>query len=101
MADQDHCSCWPDGDWGPDCAAHDEAYKRGGGFWDRLEADAALAAGIARRGRWYYHGWMSLLMFCGVRVFANRQVSWLTRRMWGRQHRFNWGRRRKDGGNDK
>lgn len=69
---KDHCSCWWDGDW------------------DRLEADAALAAGISQRGRWYGHGLMALLMFGGVRIFANRQVSWFTRRMWGRQHRFNW-----------
>ncbi len=93
----DHCSCWPDGDWGPDCAAHDKAYDKGGNHWDRLAADAALAAGIAKRGRWYGHGLMAALMFAGVRIFASRPVSFLTRGVWGKQHRFNWGQKRKGG----
>jgi len=95
---KDYCSCWWDGDWGENCREHDEAYERGGGHFDRWRADFALARGIARRATWrtlYGHIPMAALMFCGVRLFASRPVSFLTRGMWGRQSRFNWGRRRK------
>jgi hypothetical protein len=76
----DGCSCWPDGEWLPCCVAHDLAYWRGGTRRERLAADQAMKACVARQGR----AVLSHIMYVGVRLGG---VWWLpTPFRWG----FGW-----------
>lgn len=43
----DHCSGFPDGDWGSHCESHDDDYKRGGFLWEKLKADFKLGWRVA------------------------------------------------------
>lgn len=60
----DGCTAFPEGPWSPCCWAHDAAYRKGGGFWDRLLADVKLAHCAAKKG----YPQIATLLFIGVRL---------------------------------
>lgn len=63
------CTNWPDGWWRHCCAIHDVAYTLG---LDRAQADADLAACVARESWLGLAGVIGLIMWIGVRVFGGR-----------------------------
>lgn len=56
----DGCSVWPDGDWAACCVVHDIHYWCGGGYLDRVRADADLARCVGAPLGW--------AMFLGVQA---------------------------------
>ena len=58
----DGCSFWPDGDYVECCIVHDMAYWCGGSFWERMAADAEMAACV--------EGLNATAMYAGVRAFG-------------------------------
>ncbi|MFO1351085.1 MAG: hypothetical protein U1F68_10605 [Gammaproteobacteria bacterium] len=60
----DHCTWFPDGDYGGCCVEHDRIYWRGGSAEARKAADRALMDCVARGGR----PWLAKLMYLGVRI---------------------------------
>lgn len=62
----DHCTLWPDGNYGKCCERHDKAYFKGGTQCDRLAADRSLRECVRMKG----HPWIAQIMYIGVRLFG-------------------------------
>ena len=76
----DHCSLFPDGNWGGCCVEHDKAYWYGGTAAARKAADQALCDCVRQHG----YPRLARLMYLGVRIGGH---GWLpTPWRWG----FGW-----------
>ena len=60
----DHCSMFPDGDWGDCCVEHDKAYFFGGTKQERSAADKKLYKCVKGKG----HRFIARIMWLGVRI---------------------------------
>lgn len=83
MSDEkDHCSFWPDGEYGSCCEQHDICYTEGGDSGDRAKCDKQLRDCIAEK----QGSFMAWTMWLGVRF-----VGWLPHHF--KRKKLNWNKK--------